>query len=103
MNIEEVMSQAGIPLLIFVVCVYYGMRLMLLQDIKSIRGKGKPPVKNEKAYAKSAGKLILLFAAFTLIMGVLIFVSFELALAEICIGTVIIGILWKNMNAKYGA
>lgn len=103
MDMQQIVEQAGIPLLVCLVLVFYGMRLIFLQDITMIRSKDKPPVKDEKAYAKSAGKLMLLFAAAALLMAALIFVSVEAALAEIVVCTLALGILWKRMNDRYGA
>lgn len=103
MTVETFLEQAGIPLLIFVVCMYYGMRLLILRDVNSIRGKNKEPLKDEKAYAMEAGKLILFFGAATLVMGILIFVNLYVAVAEIVMCTLIMGILWKRMNDRYGA
>ncbi|MCI5872901.1 MAG: hypothetical protein PUJ55_14770 [Clostridiales bacterium] len=100
---EKIIEQAGIPLLIFAVCVYYGMRLLILHDVSAIRGKDKPPVKDEKAYAMGSGKLILFFGAATLVMALLSFVNVYAAVAEIIVCTFIMGVLWKKMNDRYGA
>lgn len=59
MTTQTILEQAGIPLLLFVICMYYGLKLMILQDVSTIRGKNKEPVKDEKAYAKKGGALIL--------------------------------------------
>lgn len=103
MTIEMILEQAGIPLLLFVICMYYGIRLMILQDVNAIRGKNKEPVKDEKGYSKEGGKLILFFGGATLLMAILVCVNLYAAVAEIIICTVIFGILWKKMNDKYGA
>lgn len=103
MSIEFFLEQAGIPLLIFAVCVYYGVRLLVFHDVKVIRGKDKPPVKDEAAYAEEGGKLVLFLAAATLGMAVLTFVNVYAALAEIVVCVVIMVVLWKRMNDKYGA
>ena len=42
------------------------------------------------------------FAVATLVMMFLLFWNTYIAVAEIIICTVILGILWHNMNAKYG-
>ena len=39
-----------------------------MKDISAIRGKNKPPVKDEENYAKCAGKLMFFFAVATLVM-----------------------------------
>ena len=103
MSVETFFEQAGIPLLIAAVCVYYGMRLLILHDVSAIRGKDKPPVKDEKAYAIGSGKLILFLGAGTLVMALLSFVNVYAALAEIVVCALIMGILWKKMNDRYGA
>ena len=93
MTTQTILEQAGIPLLLFVICMYYGLKLMILQDVSTIRGKNKEPVKDEKAYAKKGGAL----------MTFLLFVNLYVALAQIVICTIIFGVLWKKMNDKYGA
>ena len=61
------------------------------------------PVKDEKAYAKKGGALILFFGFATLAMTFLLFVDLYVALAQIIICTIIFGVLWKKMDDKYGA
>lgn len=102
MTLEYIINQAGIPLLLFVVCMFYGIRLLVVQDASGIKGKNKGPLKNEKEFAKTGGKLILFFGVGTLLMAVLIFVNIYAAVAEIIICTMIMGVLWKRMNDKYG-
>lgn len=103
MTLETFLQQAGIPLLAFVVCVYYGIKLLLVQDVNAIRSKDKPPLKDAKGYCVASGKLMLFFAGITLIMSILVFASVVAAFIEICVGTIIMGILWKRMNDKYNA
>ena len=61
MTVDTIIEQAGIPLLLLVICVYYAIRLIVLHDSQAIRGKNKPPVKDEEAYCKAGGKLLLFF------------------------------------------
>ena len=103
MTTQTILEQAGIQLLLFVICMYYGLKLMTLQDVSTIRGKNKEPVKDEKAYAKKGGALILFFGFATLVMTFLLFVDLYVALAQIIICTIIFGVLWKKMDDKYGA
>ena len=100
---SEFLDLMGIPLLIFVIEVYYGIRLLVLKDISAIRGKDKPPVKNEEMYAKGAGVIILLFAAATLVMIFLLMWNVSVAVAEIVMCILLLCIMWNRMNAKYGA
>lgn len=100
---SDIIEQAGIPLLIFIVCVYYGLRLVILHDVGAIRSKDKPPVRDEEKYAVAAGKLILFLGAATLVMAILIFVNVYAALAEFVVCLLIMGFLWKRVEEKYGA
>lgn len=69
MTVDTIIEQAGIPLLLLVICVYYAIRLIVLHDSQAIRGKNKPPVKDEEAYCKAGGKLLLFFGAATFFDG----------------------------------
>ena len=71
MTVDAIIEQAGIPLLLLVICVYYAIRLIVLHDSQAIRGKHKPPVKDEEAYCKAGGKLLLFFGAATFLMAIL--------------------------------
>lgn len=102
MALEKFMEVAGIPALLFAVCMYYGIRLIITKDATAIRGRNQKALKDEKTYAVMAGRLILFFGAATLIMGVLLFVDTIIAVAEIVVSTTVMGILWKRMNDKYG-
>ena len=53
-------------------------------------------------YCKAGGKLLLFFGAATFLMAILVFVNVYVAVAEIIICTVILGILSKRMEDKYG-
>lgn len=100
---KMILEQAGIPLLLFVICMYYGIRLLILKDVSAIRSKDKPPVREEEGYAKAAGILILLFGAATFVMAVLVFVNVYAAFAEISVCTVLMAIAWKRLGERYGA
>lgn len=101
MTLEYFLEQAGIPLILFVICIYYGIRTLIMEDASTLRGKNRKLLKDEKAYARAGGKLILFYGIATLLMAILIFVNIYVAVGEIIIGTVIFGILWKWMNDKY--
>lgn len=103
MSLETILQQSGLQLLVFGACVYYGIRLLLLHDIRAIRGKDKPPVREEEKYTKTAGILIMFFGVVTLVMAALMFVSPYIAFAEICVGTLIFVVAWKLMDNKYGS
>lgn len=93
---------AGIPLLLFAVLVYYGVRLWIVKDITMIRGKDKPPVRDEAMYVKWASTLIFLLAAAALVMAFLLFINVYAALGEFVGATLVMGFLWRRMEQKYG-
>ena len=93
---------AGLPLLLLAVLVYYGVRLWIMKDVTIVRGKHKPPVKDEAMYVKSASLLILFLAFATLVMAFLLFMNTYAALGEFIAATLIMGILWHRMEQKYG-
>lgn len=93
---------AGIPLLLFAVLVYYGVGVLIRKDISAIRGKNKPPVKDEEMYAKRAGTLILFLAFAALGMAFLLFINVYAALIEFVAATLLMGILWYRMEQRYG-
>lgn len=56
MTVDAIMSRRGFRCFLLVICVYYAIRLIVLHDSQAIRGKHKPPVKDEEAYCKAGGK-----------------------------------------------
>ncbi len=103
MTPEIILNQAGIPLLLFAICMVYGIYLLVVQKADGIRGKNKGPLKDEKRYARAGGLLILFFGIGTLVMTVLFFINVYAAVAEIISCTLIMGVLWKKVSDKYGA
>ena len=103
MTTDQILETAGIPLLLFVILILLWNAVMVYEKISPpSEERIKPPVKDEENYAKCAGKLMFFFAVATLVMMLLLFWNTYVAVAEIIICTVILGILWHNMNAKYG-
>lgn len=98
-----ILEQISIQLLICVLCLYYGIRMMITKDASMILGKERKKLKNEEEYSKAAGKLIVLFGIASLIMGGLCLVNVYVACIFIIVAVVLIGVLWKNVNKKYGA
>lgn len=92
----------GIPLLMFAVLVFYGVKVLIKKDISALRGKDRPPVKDEAMYAKKAGTLILFLAFAALVMAFLLFVNVYAALGMFIAATLLMGILWRRMEDKYG-
>ena len=98
-----ILEQAGIPLIMFVICLICGVRMIIMQEAGSIRGKNAGPLKDEKEYAKHGGVLLLVLAVSSLVMAVLMFINVYAAVVEFVVCTIVVSILWKKMNDKYGA
>ncbi|MBR4456880.1 MAG: hypothetical protein IKS32_11790 [Solobacterium sp.] len=103
MEMEQVMNQAGIPILLSVIGFYYAWRLLYMKDLECIRGKDKPPVRKKihDEYAREAGRLILIFSIGVVVNALLLFVNIYAALAEILAVTVYVFVSWRRMAAKY--
>ncbi len=102
MTLDAFLQQAGIPLLLFLICAYYGLKLLILKDVSIVRGKDKPPVKDKEEFSKRGGLLILFYGAASLVMMGLLFVNLYVALIQIIVCTLIFAVLWKKMNDAYG-
>ena len=97
----QILEQAGIPMLIGGVFLYYAYRVMFLGDTKAIRGKNKPEPKDKEGYCRDAGKLLLFFAAGSFLMGILETINELAAFIQAGIWIVIVFVLWKRVNDKY--
>lgn len=100
---DKIFEVAGIPMLLVLVCFYYGMKLLITKDVSLIRGNDKPKPKDNDKYCKAAAVLILSYGGASLLMGALLFVNSYIAFAEIVVATVVLGFGWKDINSKYGA
>ena len=100
---ENYLRDAFIPLMATVALLYFGLKMMILEDPTVIFGtKQKKVLKDEKKFAKEGGKLLLLLAGASLLMAVVLYWQPEAALICLLAGIVIFGILWYRMNKKYG-
>lgn len=98
----EIFDVVGIPLLVFAVCIYYGVRLLVTKNSSFLRGPQSKGPKDELGYSKSAAIMIFCFGIVTLGMGALMFLNAKLGIAGIVIATIIFGACWKRLNDKHG-
>lgn len=98
MDVQTLIEQAGIPFMLFLICIYYAVRLMVFKDDASVRGKDKPPLKEKEKYCKYAGLIIIFFGVASLIMAVLTMINVYAALIEITVCTLVMIVLWKKMT-----
>lgn len=97
----DVVNKSGIELLVFVICMIYGIRLVVTKDVGIIRKQDKDTVKHPEEYAIHAGYIVIFLGVATLIMAGLNFVNVYAATIEIFCAVIIMGILWKRMHDKY--
>lgn len=99
--IEKIMQEMGLPLLFTVLLLYYAIKLLVFQDIESIRPKGRPPIRDKKGYGREAGILVLVFAAITLAASFCMLLHPFLGIALVLLGLILTGLLFRRLEGKY--
>jgi hypothetical protein len=94
-------QQIGIPFLLVFASAYYGIKLWITKDVTVLRGKNRPPIKDEDGYIREGAGLLLFYAVGGIVMAVLTFFSSLAALIVIAVWTVAFCILWKRMNDRH--
>lgn len=100
---EQVVQEAGLPLIGMVVCLYLGMRVLVLKDYESVLGKQQKEYQDRQLYAMKTAQFLLLYAAL-----LLLFIFLELrvspwaAIAEIILATVIMAVCWPGFTKDCG-
>ncbi|MDO4633359.1 MAG: hypothetical protein Q4B01_05815 [Eubacteriales bacterium] len=82
--------------------LYFAFQLLVNKNVEAVQGRKKKPVKNKEEYCRQGGRLAVFMGIAFLGMAALMYVSLIAAVAELLITFLIFGILWKQMNAKYG-
>ncbi len=106
MDLVSFMSSIWIPVGLGVVCLVYGLYMIITKDPSKLRKKDDNRLlRDDKKYAEVGGYLMLFMAFGCLVMVLIIeFLHNEmLATIESFVWFIIFGILWKKMNDKYGA
>ena len=101
MNIQEIINQMGIELLVFAVCLFFGVRLIITRDVTILKKEHPEEIKNPKEYTLYAGLIILFLGISALIMGIISFFNPVAAVVEIVCSVVFMGLLWKYIYEKY--
>ena len=99
--IDKIMQEMGLPLLFTVLLLYYAVKLLVFQDIESIRPKGRPPIQDKKGYGRDAGILVLVFAAITLAASFCMLLHPFLGIALVLLGLILTGLLFRRLEGKY--
>ncbi|MBQ1871126.1 MAG: hypothetical protein II147_02945 [Lachnospiraceae bacterium] len=96
------MELMGIPFLIAIICLVYGIRLIITRDSSPIRSKDSPVPKDDRQYSLYAGILMIVFALSSVGAAFLLLISREAAIIEMAVSVVGILIAYNLIGKKYG-
>ena len=99
--VERVIQEMGLPLLFTVLLLYYAIKLMVFQDVESIRPKGRAPIQDKKGYGREAGIIVLAFAAISLLASLAMLIHPFLGISLILLSIILISIQFKRIEEKY--
>ncbi|MBR1669677.1 MAG: hypothetical protein IJ695_03180 [Butyrivibrio sp.] len=97
----ELVNQMGIEMLVFAVCMFFGIRLIITKDVSIIKKEHPEEIKHPKEYAFYAGLIILFLGVAALVMGVVSFFNPVLAMVIIVGSVILMGLMWKYIYEKY--
>ena len=101
MNIQTIVNQMGIEILAFLVCMFFGIRLIITRDVKIIKKENPESIKHPKEYTFYAGLIIIFLGVSAIAMGIISFFNQVAALIVIVVAVVIMGFMWKVVHEKY--
>lgn len=101
MNFQEIINQMGIELLVFVVCMYFGTRLIVTRDPKILKKDDPDSIKHPREYTLYGGLIILFLGAAAVAMGIVSFFNPTAAVVVIVVAVVIMSIMWKIIYDKF--
>ncbi len=101
MTFNDLVSQMGIEMLVFAVCLFFGMRLIITRDVSIIKKENPEEIRHPKEYTLYAGLIILFLGVSALVMGIVSFYDAVAALIVIIVAVIAMGIMWKLMHEKY--
>ena len=99
--LERLIQEMGLALLFTAILLYYAIKLLVFSDVESIRPKGRPPVRDRKAYSKEAGILIVIFAGISLLSSALMILHPLLGIGLIILGTLVMAMRFRALEEKY--
>ena len=103
MTFQELINRMGIEMLMFAVCMYFGMKLIITRDVTILNKKDNPDtIKHPREYTLYSGLLIIFMGVAAIVMGIVSFYSPMASLIVIIVAIIAMGIMWKFMHEKYG-
>jgi hypothetical protein len=91
----------GIEILAFLVCMFFGIRLIVTRDVKIIKKDNPESIKHPREYTFYAGLIIIFLGVSAIAMGIVSFFDQIAALILIVVAVVIMGFMWKFVHEKY--
>ncbi len=101
MTFKDIINQMGIEILVFAVCMYFGIKLIITRDVTILKKDDPESIKHPREYTFYAGILLLFLGAAALVMGIVSFFSAVAGLIVIVVAVTAMGIAWKFMHEKY--
>ncbi len=101
MNIQTIINHMGIEILAFLVCMFFGIRLIVTRDVKIIKKDNPESIKHPREYTFFAGLIIIFLGIAAITMGIVSFFDPIAALILIVVAVVIMGFMWKFVHEKY--
>ena len=101
MNIQTIVNQMGIEILAFIVCMFFGIRLIVTRDVKIIKKDNPDSIKHPREYTFYAGLIIIFLGVSAIAMGIVSFFDQIAALILIIAAVVIMGFMCKFVHEKY--
>ena len=101
MDIQTIVNQMRIEILAFLVCMFFGIRLIITRDVKIIKKENPESIKHPKEYTFYAGLIIIFLGVSAIAMGIISFFNQVAALIVIVVAVVIMGFMWKVVHEKY--
>ena len=101
MSFQEIINQMGIELLVFGVCLYFGLKLIITRDVTILKRDDPETIKHPGEYAFYGGLLMLFLGTAALVMGIISFFNAVAAFIFMIVAFIIMGIIWKFMHEKF--
>ena len=101
MSIQEIINHMGIELLVFAVCMFFGIRLIITRDPKILKKENPESIKHPKEYTLYGGLIILFLGLSAIVMGIVSFFNPTAGMVIIVAAVVIMSIMWKVIYDKF--
>jgi len=100
--LDQIINNAGIELIILVICIYYGVKMLITKSADVIWKTNKPKIKNEEEYAKKTGILIIVLGVLSVVAGLLrMFINPYAGIVIVIVVIIAFGFVWKKISDEH--